>query len=173
MLLLSGCAPSASESAPAAPDMPLSAPTALPPTVTPRPSSTPPPPTATFTPVRTPTASPTLQAAPPANATALRLEIGAEYSTFYWLQVVSFPDRFIGEKVVMEGIVLEVIDPYNFRMRLPDNSPAFVVVVAPLSDLKVGDKVAVYATMQGRVCAANGPLGNFCQIVLSDARVGR
>ncbi len=117
--------------------------------------------------------SPTPQAAPPVNATALRLEIGAEYSTFYWLQVVSFPERYVGEKVIMEGFVLEVIDATNFRMRLPDNSPAFVVVITPLTDLKVGDKVAVYATMQGRVCAYNGPLEAFCQILLSDARVGR
>lgn len=173
LFVLSGCAASVPTNTPAGVGASLATPSATQPTATPRPSSTSPVPTATFTPVHTPTVSPTPQAAPPANATALRLEIGAEYSTFYWLQVVSFPERFVGEKVIMEGIILEVIDPTNFRMRLPDNSPAYVVAIAPLTDLMVGDKVSVYAIMQGRVCADNGPLKMFCQILLSDARVGR
>ncbi len=170
---LGGCALGAPADVPMPPEptLPPAAPTAVP--LTPRPASTLPAPTATFTPVRTPTASPTLEPRPPANATALRLEIGAEYSPLYWLQVVSFPERYVGEKVVMEGFVLEVIDLYNFRIRLPDNAPAYVVSSVPLSGLAVGEKVSVYAVMQGRVCAYNGAIEAVCQILLSDARVGR
>ncbi len=170
---LGGCTFSAPVHIPAPPvgTPQIAAPAA--PTLTPRPSATLLAPTPTFTPVYTPTSSPTLEPAPPVNATALRLQIGAEYNTFYWLQVITFPERYVGEKILLTGAVLEVIDAYNFRMRLPDNSPAYVISAVPLRDLQVGDEVAVYAVMQGRVCAENGPLNTFCQIMLIEARVGR
>lgn len=173
LALLSGCGSPVPARPPAVMSASPDAPPAAQPTATLRPSSTPPAPTATFTPLYTPAPSATPQPRPPANATALRLEIGAEYSPYYWLQVVSYPERYMGEKVLMQGIVLNVIDPHNFRMRLPDNAPVYIVTSLPLSDLNVGDTVSVYAVMQGRVCTHNGALASVCQILLSDAHVGR
>jgi len=115
----------------------------------------------------------TLAPQPPANATQLRLEIGAQYPQSYWLQVYSFPEQFIGQKVVMQGWVIEVIDANDFRIRLPNNRPAFIVSAMPLSGIEYGDELWVYATVDGLLCAYNGGMDDFCQLLLINAIVGR
>jgi hypothetical protein len=108
----------------------------------------------------TPTITPTLSAAGIRTATAVAKTATATFLNQYQpidrRELVSYPNRHKGEKVVVRGVIFNITGERSFQMYLAGSYDAVVVeTTAPLSGVYKNSSVKVYGTVEGTITFSN------------------
>lgn len=162
------------------------------PTKTPSPTNTPRPTnTSTSTPlppeVQTATAESLVKTQKIVDATATRVALenrrtataeaksawATETSQYYRIDVrelITYPKRHIGEKVILRGRIFNVVSDYRIQVWADWTYEAVVVDLrSPLSGVYQDDLIHVYGTIAGVDCFENAYGAEICQPILEDA----
>lgn len=94
-----------------------------------------------------------------------------EYSWIEVRELVAYPDHHIGEKVIVQGYIFNIIDDQHMQMQIGDypTEPIFVFMAEPYSGIYENDYIRVYGTVNGKQCGENAFGAEICQPLLIDA----
>jgi len=94
----------------------------------------------------------------------------AQYTRIPWRDLVTYPDSYIGEMVVLQGWVFNVNGNQELQMHIRGTYEAVYVVMArPFSDIYEDISITVYGTVAGENCGTNMFGGEICQPLIIDA----
>jgi len=141
-------------------------------------------PTITFTPTKTPTATSTPNATKTeqaiANATkgahatatkraqSARATEVAQYEEVPTKDLVTYPDKYKGQKIKIRGRVFNINSDTEFQMWVGWSYDAvYVVMLKPYDDIYEDNWVTVYGTVEGENCGVNAYGGEVCQPLIN------
>jgi cytoskeletal protein RodZ len=94
----------------------------------------------------------------------------AEYATIPWKDLVTYPDKYKGQKVKVSGQVFNINGDTELQMWIGDGSEAVYVQMSDsFSDIYEHSWIIVYGTVEGENCGTNAFGGTVCQTLLLDA----
>jgi hypothetical protein len=141
-------------------------------------------PTITFTPTRTPTITPTPNATKTelaiANATkgahatatkqaqSARATELAHYKDVPTKDFVTYPDKYIGQKVKIRGRVFNINSDTEFQMWAGWSYDAvYIVMLRSYDDIYEDNWITVYGEVEGEHCGTNAYGGEVCQPLIT------
>jgi starvation-inducible outer membrane lipoprotein len=72
------------------------------------------------------------------------------YSEIAWKELISYPDKYIGHKLVLGGKVVEIDAPKNFvKIEVDEYDWVDVTMQRPFEDIYIGDSIKVYGIWCG------------------------
>jgi hypothetical protein len=95
------------------------------------------------------------------NATATEL---ASYKEISWRELSTYPDDHIGEKVIVRGVIMNVVSKSEFQIFFSGTyEPCYIVMLGEYSGIYKDVSVVVYGTVYGKVCGTNAFGVEICQ----------
>lgn len=94
----------------------------------------------------------------------------ASYEEIYWKELITYPDNYIGEKVVVRGRIFNINGDTELQMYLAGTYEAvYIVMDKSFSNIYENDSITVYGVIDGTHCGTNAFGGKICQPLIVDA----
>jgi hypothetical protein len=93
----------------------------------------------------------------------------AEYQTIPWKELITYPDKYTGQKVKVSGQIFNINGDTELQMWIGNMEAIYVVMAEPFSGIYQDSWIIVYGTVQGQNCGTNAFGGQVCQPLLNDA----
>jgi hypothetical protein len=88
----------------------------------------------------------------------------ASYKELYWKELVTYPDKHIGEKVIVRGVIFHVISDSEFQMYVSGTYNAvWVTMMDSYTGIYEDTSVVVYGVVFGTQCGTNAFGAEICQ----------
>jgi hypothetical protein len=95
------------------------------------------------------------------SATATEI---ASYKEIYWKELVTYPDKHIGEKVIVRGEIFHVISDSEFQMYVSGTyNAAWVTMMDSYTGIYEDTSAVVYGVIYGTQCGTNAFGAKICQ----------
>jgi uncharacterized secreted protein with C-terminal beta-propeller domain len=93
----------------------------------------------------------------------------AEYQTIPWKELITYPEKYTGQKVKVSGQIFNINGDTELQMWIGNMEAIYVVMAEPFSGIYQDSWIIVYGTVQGQNCGTNAFGGQVCQPLLNDA----
>lgn len=94
----------------------------------------------------------------------------ASYTDLYWKELSTYPDKYIGQKVIQRGRVMNVVNNQELQIYFAGTYELFYVFMArQFDDIYEGDAITVYGEVGESYCYDTVIGGHMCTPLLTDA----
>jgi hypothetical protein len=100
------------------------------------------------------------------NATATEI---ASYEEIYWKDLATYPNNYIGQKVVVRGRVFNILTNVIQIYFAGTYEALYVSLSEPASGIYEDNAITVYGVVSGKECFENAYGAEICQPALEDA----
>lgn len=100
------------------------------------------------------------------NATATEI---ASYEEIYWKDLATYPNNYIGQKVVVRGRVFNILTNVIQIYFAGTYEALYVSLIEPASGIYEDNAITVYGVVSGKECFENAYGAEICQPALEDA----
>jgi hypothetical protein len=99
-----------------------------------------------------------------------RQTVVAQYKELYWKELINYPDKHTGEKVIVRGLIFNIVGDSELQMYCAGTYEAvYVKMSVPFSGLYKDNLITVYGTVNGTNCFTNTYNATICQPLIEDA----
>jgi len=100
------------------------------------------------------------------NATATEI---ASYEEIYWKDLATYPNNYIGKKVVVRGRVFNILNRVIQIYFAGTYEALYATLSKPASGIYEDNSITVYGVVSGKECFENAYGAEICQPALEDA----
>ena len=100
------------------------------------------------------------------NATSTEI---ASYEDIYWKDLATYPNNYVGQKVVVKGRVFNILGNVIQIYFAGTYEALYVTLSEPASGIYEDNSITVYGVVSGKECFENAYGAEICQPALEDA----